>query len=163
LLYDSGKRHFKEAKELSPMERKHLAQDDFDYYFEEAESFKSGVEFYLSEGKLNVAAFLLHQVTERLFAGILLVFTRYKPNTHDLALLRKLANSLDDKLARIFPFDNAENKYLFKLLRKAYIDARYKRDYKITKEELQKMMTKVERLREVGEQLCRNKIESFNS
>ena len=43
----------------------------------------------------------------------------------DLAILRKLANSVDERLIRVFPLDSFDNKRLFKLLRKAYFDARH--------------------------------------
>jgi len=87
LLFDSKKHSLQEAKELLPEERKKLAQDDFDYYFEKANDFKELVDICLGKGKLNNAAFLLHQTAERLYTAILLVFTHYKPNTHDLAIL----------------------------------------------------------------------------
>jgi len=71
LLYDSGKHQLSEIKELLPAERKKLAQEDFDYYFREADDFKELVDFSMEKQKLNKAAFLLHQVTERLYTAIL--------------------------------------------------------------------------------------------
>ena len=161
LLYDSQKFHLKEARELSPQERKRLAQEDFDYYFKEADDFKDGVEFYYNKGKLRKAAFLLHQTTERLYTAILLVFTRYKPNTHDLAILRKLSYSLNNGLLSVFPLDTPENLRLFKLLRKAYVDARYKPSYKITQDELSQLIEYISALREIAQRIYINKIESF--
>jgi uncharacterized protein len=161
LLYDSGKYPLSEAKELLPEERKKLAQEDFNYYFKEAEEFKELVDFSLEKEKWNKAAFLLHQVTERLYTAILLVFTRYKPNTHDLFILRKLSNSVDSRLVRIFPLDDSESRRLFKLLRKAYVDARYKRSYTITKEELGHLANQVEELKEIGKILCLEKMANF--
>jgi len=161
MLYDSGRFQLSEANELSPSERKKLAQGDFDYYFKKSRNLKKGVDFYFREGNYNEAAFLLHQATERLYTGILLVFTRYKPNTHDLSILRKLANSLDRRLLRVFPLDNPDNKRLFKLLRKAYVEARYKPSYTITKEELQRLISRVEELKEIGKLICVDKINHF--
>ena len=91
----------------------------------------------------------------------MLVFTRYKPNTHDLAVLKKLANSVDSRLLPILPLDNFENKQLFKLLRKAYVDARYKPNYLITKDELSQLYNQVEELKKIGELICQEKINSF--
>jgi uncharacterized protein len=161
VLYDSGKLQLKEARELLPAERKKLAQEDFDYWFKKAENFKEGFEFYFTKEKLNEASFLLHQTTERLYSGILLVFTRYKPNTHELAILRKLTNSVDSRLLQIFSLDNPENKRLFKLLRKAYVDARYKPSYIITHDELSQLYKQVEELKKIGELICKEKIENF--
>jgi len=161
LLYDSGKHRLSEAKELLATERKKLAQEDFDYYFEKAEKFQAAFQFMLDNNNYNEAAFLLHQVTERLYTAILLVFTRYKPNTHDLWVLRKLSNTVDSRLVRAFSLDDLENHRLFKLLRKAYVDARYKRSYKITKDELQQLNKQVEELKKIGKIICVEKMNSF--
>jgi hypothetical protein len=48
-----------------------------------------------------------------------------------------VAASLDPIFNTVFPLDTDEHKRLFELLRKAYVDARYKLHYKITKEELE--------------------------
>ena len=162
LLYTSGKYQLEEARELRPEERKKMAQEDCHYYFEEAEKFYKLYEHAVNDNSFNVAAFLLHQTTEKLYSGILLVFTRYKPNTHDLIILRKLVNSIDNRLVKIFPFDTPENQRLFKILRKAYIDARYKQNYSITKEELKQLAQQVKELEEIGKLLCSEKIDSFN-
>lgn len=161
LLYDSGKFHLKEARELLPSERKKLAQEDFNYWFNNADELVLGFKFYFDQKRYITAAFLLHQITERLYSGILLVFTRYKPNTHDLSVLRKLANSVERRLVQIFPLDNEENKRLFKLLKKAYVDARYKPSYVVTHEELLQLSRQVEELKKMGELICHEKMNSF--
>ncbi len=161
LLYDSNKFQLKEARELLPAERKKLAQEDFDYWFNNAEEFLIDSKNAFQRASYKNSAFLLHQVTERLYSGILLVFTRYKPNTHDLTTLRKLANSVDDRLIRVFPLDSFDNKRLFKLLRKAYVDARYKPNFVVTHDELAQLYQQVEILKNTGEFICQEKIESF--
>jgi len=144
-----------------PKERKRLAQEDFDYWFGNASKFYETFFFNFKKEYYPHAAFELHQVVERLYSGILLVFTRYKPNTHDLAVLRKLTNSLDNRFVRIFPLDNPENLRLFKLLRKAYVDARYKPSYAITHDELLQLSKQVEELKKIGESICEEKIRIF--
>lgn len=162
VLYDSEQCELNESRELLPEERKKLAQEDFDYYFEKAEKYNKAYEFMFGEGNYNEAAFLLHQVTERLFTAILLVYTRYKPNTHDLKMLRKLVNSLDHRFPLIFPLEDPEQKRLFQLLRKAYVDARYKRSYRITKDELASLYNKVGELWDKGKLFCQDKINGFS-
>ncbi len=161
LLFDSEKFHLKEARELSPEERRKLAQEDFNYWFSNANKFFETSLFNFEKGYYPHAAFELHQATERLYSGILLVFTRYKPNTHDLAILKKLANSVDSRLLNLLPLDNLDNKRLFKLLRKAYVDARYKPSYVITKEELLQLYKQVKELKRIGELICYEKINYF--
>ena len=64
----------------------------------------------------------------------------------------------------VFPQGTDEEKRLFELLRRAYVDARYKMDeYNISKKELDYLAEKVERLKEVTEKLCREKIGEMGS
>lgn len=161
LLHDSGKFQLKEARELSPVERKKLAEEDFNYWFNNAAEFLIDSKNAFNRTSYKNAVFMLHQVVERLYSGILLVFTHYKPNTHDLVILRKLANSVDSRLLHILPLDNSENKHLFKLLRKAYVDARYKPSYIISKDELSQLYKQVDELKKSGELICHEKINSF--
>lgn len=163
LLFDSKRHQLSEARELKPEERKRLAQEDFDYWFKNADEFFIGFEYDFNRGSYSKAAFELHQVAERLYSGILLVFTRYKPNTHDLVDLRRLANSVDSRLVKVFPFGTPENHKLFKLLRKAYVDARYNPNYQITGAELEQLALRVKELRSMGEALCNEKIASFTN
>ena len=161
LLFDSQNYQLSEAKELLPQERKKIAKEDFDYYFNEANGFNKGVNFYLEENDLKKSVFLLHQTAERLYTAVLLVFTRYKPNTHNLVILRKLTNALSNDLITIFPLGDKDDRWLFKLICKAYVDARYKPSYKITRDELMQLIAKIESLRKIAHDICLNKIDSF--
>ena len=83
-LYNSGRFELAEEKGLTLKEYKSLAKNDFEHYFTKAKNFKSGFEFYFEKNNFSEAAFLLHQTTENFYNALLLVLTRYKPNTHDL-------------------------------------------------------------------------------
>ena len=163
LLYDSGSYELAAPKELSPKERANPAQEDFNYWFNNANDFFRHFDYALRDGSYSKAAFELHQTTERLYSTILLVFSRYKPNTHDLTELRKLVGALDQRFIQVFPQNTDEEKRLFKPLCKAYIEARYKPSYRITREELQALRAQVERLRELTETLCHEKIASYTT
>ncbi len=161
LLYDSGTLELAEPKELSIEERKKLAQEDFEYWFESACDFYEGFKFYLTQQKLSIAAFELHQSTERLYSTILLVFTRYKPNTHDLEKLSQRVASVEPQFLTVFPQGTDKEKARFELLRKAYVSARYKPSYKITSQELAWLAERVQYFQGLTEKLCKEKIESF--
>ncbi len=161
VLYDSGQVELAEPRELSDKERYHLAKEDFEYNFESAKGFYKGFNFYLSSQDNNHAAFLLHQTTERLYNTLLLVFTRYKPKTHDLRILRRVTNLLDQRLIKIFPQSTSEERRRFILLRNAYVDARYKKTYTITEEELTWLGERISGLMQLTETLCQEKINSF--
>ncbi len=161
LLYDSGKFKLNIPRELSPKERYRFAKEDFEYWFTSATKFFKVFSFCFSEKDYSNAAFILHQVTERLYSAILLVFTRYKPNTHKLEELRNLVNSLDPRFIKVFALSTAEEQRCFELLCNAYVDARYKPKFTITEEELTWLANEVSNLTRLADKLCQEKIQSF--
>ena len=161
LLYDSGKFELAEPKEITGLERKKLAEQDFEYWFNNANEYYATYQIMLEQNFINKAAFILHQTTECLYGTTLLVFTRYKPSTHDLEKLGQRVGSIEPKFLSAFPKATEEEKERFKLLRKAYVDARYKPSYTITKEQLEWLAERVNNLKALTETLCKEKIESF--
>ncbi|MCP3923174.1 MAG: HEPN domain-containing protein [Desulfobacterales bacterium] len=161
-LFDSGKFQLAEPMEIPPTERKKLAEEDFEYWFKNALSFLIDVNHATQRSDYNKAAFYLHQATECLFGTILLVFTRYKPKTHDLEKLCQRVGGIEPKFLSVFPRATEKEKECFKLLRKAYVDARYKPSYIITKEQLEWLAERVNKLKRLTEKLCKEKIQSFN-
>jgi hypothetical protein len=65
------------------------------------------------------------------YAAVLLVFTDYKPRTHNNEELGKQVDKFHPDFVTVFPKNTTEETRLFELLRKAYIDARYDMNYKI--------------------------------
>jgi predicted nucleotidyltransferase/HEPN domain-containing protein len=161
LLYDSGKFQLAEPIEISPKERKQLAEKDFDYWFKNADDFIKYHKLAFGECDLNKSAFFLHQATECFYGTILLVFTRYKPSTHDLEKLSQRVSSIEPRFLSIFPRSTEKEKEYFKLLRKAYVDARYKQSYTITKKQLAWLAERVQELQALTEKLCKEKIASY--
>ncbi len=161
LLYDSGKFKLNIPRELSPKERYRFAKEDFEYWFTSAKDFFDTFKFNFEKGRFAIAAFELHQVTERLYSAILLVFTRYKPNTHKLEELRNLVNSLDPRFIKVFALSTTEEQRCFELLCNAYVDARYKPKFTITEEELTWLANEVSNLTQLADKLCQEKIQSF--
>jgi len=115
------------------------------------------------KGKLKISIFILHQSAERFFMTIELVFTDYKPQTHDLNLLYKQACLHDARFKIVFPQETEEEKRLFIVLVKSYIDSRYKMGYTIAAEDLQYLIDKVLLLKTLTESICLEKINKFTS
>ena len=162
LLYDTTGVSFAIPRELSTKEEKEKAQNYFDIWFTQGVEFLEGVDFFISKNSLKPGVFTLHQATESFYYSVLLVFTGYKPKTHNLKKLRKQAKFLSEELFLVFPVETQKNEeYLFDLLKRGYIDARYKPEYSITKEELQDILTRVSKLKIVVEEICRKKIASI--
>ena len=141
ILFNSSRYELAEKRELSPLEMQEIAQRDFDHWFESADTFYDDFIHNLKKAEqgqkfLNKAAFELHQATERYYGAIQLVFAGYKPKTHDLDLLGRRAKGLHKGFGKVFPKASIAERQRFMLLRKAYVDARYKINYKITKADL---------------------------
>jgi len=163
VLHDTGNVQFTTPKELTPAEQKEKAQNYFDIWFNRGSGFLKGVNFYADQGELKIAAFTLHQATECFYNTILLVFTGYKPKTHSLEKLRQYAKPYSKELAAIFPerTEDKQESHLFDLLKRGYIDARYKNDYFITATELSALIAKVQSMKSVIEEECRFKMKNY--
>lgn len=162
VLYDTGFYEFAEPRELTPEERKQLRQADFDHWF------KLGNEFLIDAGHARNreshkhSAFLLHQAVENYYYTFHLVYTGYKPKTHKLARLRQLAKSYSEEYYHLFPIKhNKSEAKLFDLLKKGYKDARFKREYNISKEQLEQLIVRVEKMNQLTERLCKEHIASI--
>ncbi|MES2962036.1 MAG: HEPN domain-containing protein [Pseudomonadota bacterium] len=163
LLYDSGEFELSEAGNLDEEERRKIAKADYEHWIGNVstrlEDFYSNFK-KSDEGQkyLCKAAFELHQATESLYNCALLTLTSYKPKSHDLKELNKLCSIQSNDFLTIFPQATEEQKQCFKLLQKAYIDARYNKNYNITKEQLNYLISRVEKLKRLVEEVCKNKI-----
>ena len=155
LLYDSGEFTLSEARDLPWEEKKEIAKRDYEHWFKGGVSFLLSANSILQRDVLNHSAFELHQATECFYNTILLVFSGYKPKSHDIFSLGQKAKIYYQDLFWIFPYcETKEQKKCFELLRQAYIDARYNPCYKITKEQLLYLIEKVEKLQQTTERIC---------
>jgi predicted nucleotidyltransferase/HEPN domain-containing protein len=136
MLHDARRFMLARPRVLKPPERLEVARRDFRYWFESASVFWRLAGLCTTFGQFAHAAFLLHQATERYFHAVLLVFTGYKPKTHDIRELAEETAPLHERLAGAMPRVAPDDAYLFDLLQRAYIDARYSKSYTITEAEL---------------------------
>ncbi|MGA9768358.1 MAG: HEPN domain-containing protein [Blastocatellia bacterium] len=161
LLYDSKRYKLEKAQKLSSEERKQIAQEDYRNWSKSAREFLTSFADAFKRRHYNIAAFLLHQATERLYTTTLLVFTHYKAKEHSIKKLGKQVSNLDPRFLPVFPHKTPEERRLFELLEKAYIDARYNRNYKVTKKELEYLAERVKKLQQLTKEICKARIESY--
>ena len=161
LYTKKGKYSLEKAKLLTTEERKQIAEEHFDMWFNSAKEFYVFYEVALKRRKYKEAAFVLHQAVERFYSSVTLVFVNYRFKIHDLEILDRKAVGYNSEFAMVFPQDTDEQKKMFDLLRRAYIDARYKKDYKITKKQLEYLAKRVKLLQRLTKKICAAKIESF--
>lgn len=155
LLYDSRRHKLARRRKLDPRERQEYARRDFLLWSKSAREFMESAEVNFGKRRWNLAAFELHQATERFYFATILVFTGYKPKTHDLERLGGQVSNLHPDFFTVFPLATDDQKRRFDLLKRAYIDARYKRDYKITKAELTYLIARVRKLHGLTKRICR--------
>lgn len=161
LLFDSGISSFVEPRQLTKAEKKNIAEQDFRKWYDSAVEFLASVNFSFERNQYKIAAFILHQAAERTYSAVMLVFCGYKPKTHNLDKLRNYTKAFSEEFNSIFPLNSKEEEHLFSLLVKGYIDARYKDDYEISKEELLELMQRVSKMQDIAKEICEAKIESL--
>ena len=164
VLHDKGTIEFVTPRELKEAEKREKAQRYFDTWFPQANAFIKSAIFNLKENELKVGVFVLHQAAESLYYSTLLVFTDYKPKVHNLWKLRKKSKPYSGELFSVFHAETDKNEeHLFDLLKRGYIDARYRADYFITMEELILLIDRVDRMQSIVEKICNEKISSFDN
>jgi predicted nucleotidyltransferase/HEPN domain-containing protein len=161
LLFNTSRYQLADKRQKSPAELAQRAQEDFDQWFTSATRFFEFFEVAYQRQYWNEAAFQLHQATERFYGALQLVFTGYKPKTHDIELLGWLAKAINIEFGKVFPKATHQERVRFSQLCRAYVDARYKADYKISKEDLEYLSGRVALLRDMTEKYCQEKIASL--
>jgi uncharacterized protein len=161
LLYDTGNIPLAQRRELTSAEKSKMAQDDFDLWFNSSKFFLEVAGFCLQKGQLKIAAFQLHQSAERTYNAVILVFRGYKPKTHNLDKLYRYTKHYSIKLAGVFPQNAKEERDLFILLKKGYVEARYDKNYTITEGEVNILVERITRLQTIALKICNEKIASF--
>jgi len=146
---------------VTPQERKQIAEEEFKRWFKNAKEFYMFYDIALKKRKYKKAAFFLHQATECFYSAITLVFINYRYRLHDIQRLGRKAVSYDPEFAKAFPRDSEQQRKAFNLLKRAYIDARYKPSYRITKKQLEYLAKRVKILQRLTKKICVAKIESF--
>jgi HEPN domain-containing protein len=161
LLYKTKGASLAKPRALNAGERLAVGARDFRYWFESASGFFKGSLYYAVRRMRAHSAFLLHQAAERYFHAALLVFTGYKPQTHDLEKLADMTAPLHPALSGALPRTEPEDERLFKLLKRAYIEARYSKSYRVTDEELAVLRERVLDLGARVREACSERLASY--
>ncbi|MCJ2185083.1 HEPN domain-containing protein [Novosphingobium sp. 1949] len=161
VLFEEPDHPFVEPQPLSPDEALEETREYFEEWFESAQNFLTLAEAAREKGMLKEAAFLLHQVTERLYHCLFLVRTLYSPKTHKLSRLRDMAEEMEPSLRGVWLRENRFQKRCFSLLRDAYVKARYSRSYVITTEQLDWIAERVAVLQDLVRAACESRIETL--
>lgn len=161
ILFNNGKYKLARRRKLNFDEIKEQAQEYFDEKFEEANFFLDDTVVNYKKERYKRASFYLHQACENFYYAIRLSFTLRNNKQHNLSKLSGSVKKYSEDLKSVFPQNTPEEIRLFKLLKAAYVDARYNPLFVVTKEDIDALIPKVELLRDITERICRERIESY--
>lgn len=168
MLYDNGAHKLADVRDLSYEDIKKIAVDEYTEKMGRGGTFLDIGHYIYNKEKYKDGSFILHQACERYYKAISLVFTNYSPQSHKLTELAALVKSYSRELAILFPkyTPNLPPKTFeekcYGLLCRAYIEARYNREFDVTKEEYEHMLERVELLKTITEKICTERIESYD-
>jgi len=167
LVYDKGNVGLVKPAPLLMEQVRANAQEDYDYwkpriilYYEFAQELLSKPT---NKTNTNMAAWFLYQAIEAIYSVILLVFTGKKPKLHNLLKYRNAVKGFSTDLDAIFPFPT-KDKYefnLFDLLKRAYIGAKYKKEYEIGMNDVIEINKRIKVMLDITDEICLNRIESY--
>jgi HEPN domain-containing protein len=152
-LYSQTGVRFCVSKEVVAGEKKNIANAVAG--LEKAKEFMAGAELYVVRKQNKLAAFMLHQSVEHALNHLIKTTTGYHSHTHNLERLFRYAEMVSYQLPDIFPRNTEREKQLFKLLQKAYTDARYSENYSIGFREIQSLAERVKDILELAENCCK--------
>lgn len=161
MLYDSKRFKLERARKLNFDEIRQQAEEYFDEKFENAAEFMIDAKNNYDRERYKRASFMLHQACENLFYAIRLVFTLKKSKQHNLSKLLASTHKYVEDIFLVFPRNTKEERRLFKLLRLAYVEARYNPQFVVTPEDIEILTSKVELFRDITEKGCKAQIERF--
>ncbi len=161
ILYDSGKFKLARKRKLHYDEIKQQAEEYFKDKFSRGNSFFRSANHDYNDLDFRMASFHLHQACENYYYAIRLVFTQQNNKQHNLSKLGASVKKYSEDFMFVFPQDTKEEKRLFLLIKAAYVEGRYNPDFAVTKEDIDALVKKVERLREITERICGERIREY--
>lgn len=153
-LYQMQGFRLKEPRRLPVRERAIRGAVEFIRWHKRGTGFLAGAAFYRDRGDAPMAALLLHQACEHFYLCVLRSISLHAPRTHALDELREAAEALDPRLCSAWPRDSRFERRAFGCIRRAYVEARYGRSYRISGEELAWAFARVEILKERVASAC---------
>jgi HEPN domain-containing protein len=161
MLYDSGKYQLNVSKELTPEQKIKIAKEHFEHWFKKANRFYKHFLVDIKDKDYNLASFQLHQAAESAYNALELILTNYIPKGHFLGSSDRRIREVYPEMEIIFPCETEADQERFDLFEYAYIGARYDKDFKISKKDLEYFEGRVKLLLEITEKICKEKIKEL--
>ena len=158
VVYEFDTKELAKPGNLSAEEIEEEARGHFEQWYQRSLAFAKGAHFYVDENELNLAAFSLHQAVESAYHCLLLTLTLYSPQLHNIKKLRAMAEGLDPRLIEAWPRKTRATRRPFDRIRRAYVEARYSKHYRITKDVLAEATASVEMLQGIVSVVCEEQL-----
>lgn len=149
-IYDSGNLSWAISQSVSNTASDKGCERQHAEGLTKAKEFLAGSELFQVRKQNPMAAFMLHQSAEQSLRTLLKTGTGFHVNTHSIERLLRYASLVSYQLPDVFPQKTDQEKRLFNLLQKAYIDTRYKEEYKINSDDLLRLTNKVRHIHEIA-------------
>lgn len=167
VLYNSQKYSLPRCRKFNYKEIESEARVYFSEKTEMADDFLHLAKCAYAQKKYRMASFQLHQAAENYFYALRLVFTLKNNKQHNLSKLWKSVWRFSEELHNLFNMADAEEKRLFELLKNAYIEARYNKNFLVTRRDCNFLFPKLETLKELTYEICEKQmnwyLEEFES
>ena len=150
LLYNDKTAELDEPLARTAEEISRKATNNLHEGLSKARAFLRGAEFYVKEQEYIIAAFMLHQATEHSYTAVLHSLTGYREQTHNILKLWTYGSLWTPQLNEALPLDTEQDQHLFKLMQKAYGDARYKDGFVVSRSDVEVLISKVQSLQKVA-------------
>jgi HEPN domain-containing protein len=135
-LYQMEGFRLEEPRHLPVREQAIRGVAEFIRWHKRGTGFLAGAAFYRDRGDTPMAALMLHQACEHFYLSVLRSISLHAPRTHALDELREAAEALDPRLCSAWPRERRFERRAFGCIRRAYVEARYGRTYRISGDEL---------------------------
>lgn len=160
-IYDSGRVRLSKATNCSFVLIREFATQEYEIHFPAGKDFLKAGNMHYNDGRYVTGSFQVHQACERFYSAISLVHTNYRPKSHKLDELYASVKSFSRELSAVFPQNTDFERSCYDLLGRAYIEARYNREFAVTEQELNYMLERTAILRDITERLCAEMINSY--
>jgi hypothetical protein len=159
-LYELDRTPLKMPRHLPASERRARGLAEYTRWHGRAADFLVGAAFFQDCGNAPMAALLLHNACEHLYQCVIWSLTLHGPRTRALNELREIAEALDQRLCLAWPRDTPFERRAFGCIRRAYVEVRYGRTYRISVEELAWAMERTILLQRLVQDVCRERLDA---
>lgn len=162
-LYNSGNYEIEPIRKLDYKQVLKLSKEYYKEKYSKAEGFFDVTQYCYNKQDYRMASFMLHQAVENYCLSISLTSSLYAPKEHNIVKNIKSTTRFTSVVSDVFHANTPEDKRLLNLLKRAYVEGRYNKDFDIAKEDVKALMDRMKKLRVPTKKECLNKIKEHRA